>query len=95
MDGRSRIRFPSQEISPTRSLGVRLLIAVGLIMLMTAIAYLDRHGYRDIDNSDVTLLDCLYYSTVSITTTGYGDITPVTDTARLLTTFLVTQVREI
>jgi voltage-gated potassium channel len=39
------------------------------------------------------LLDAFYYASVSVTTTGYGDITPVTDTARLSTTLLVTPAR--
>ena len=39
------------------------------------------------------LLDAFYYSTVSVTTTGYGDITPVTDRARLVSTLLVTPAR--
>jgi len=86
------IHFPSRAGSPARALGVRMLMAVGLIALVTAVAYADRGGYRDLDGS-VSLLDCLYYSTVSITTTGYGDIVPVSDSARLLTTFVVTPLR--
>jgi voltage-gated potassium channel len=86
------IRFPSRTGSPARALGWRLLVALGLIGLVTAVAYADRGGYRDLDGS-VSLLDCLYYSTVSITTTGYGDIVPVSDSARLLTTFVVTPLR--
>ena len=39
------------------------------------------------------LLDAFYYSTVTITTTGYGDVRPVTDEARLVTTILVTPAR--
>jgi voltage-gated potassium channel len=86
------IHFPSRTGSPARALGGRLLIALALIGLVTAVAYADRGGYRDLDGS-VSLLDCLYYSTVSITTTGYGDIVPVSDSARLLTTFVVTPLR--
>jgi voltage-gated potassium channel len=41
----------------------------------------------------VDLLDALYYATVSITTTGYGDVVPVSDAARLFTTFVVTPAR--
>jgi voltage-gated potassium channel len=93
MNGRSRISFPTHDVSPVRSLGVRLLMATTLVAAVTAIAYLDRHGYEDADGSGVSLLDALYYATVSITTTGYGDITPVSDTARMLTTFLVTPLR--
>ncbi|HEX2160620.1 MAG TPA: potassium channel family protein, partial [Thermoleophilaceae bacterium] len=86
------IHFPSRTGSPARALGFRLLIALVLVGLVTAIAFADRGGYRDADGS-VSLLDCIYYATVSITTTGYGDIVPVSDTARLLTTFLVTPLR--
>jgi voltage-gated potassium channel len=86
------IRFPSRGGSPARALGVRLLMALVLIGLVTAVAYADRSGYRDLDGS-VSLLDCLYYATVSITTTGYGDIVPLSDSARLLTTFVVTPLR--
>ena len=35
----------------------------------------------------------LYYATVSITTTGYGDITPVTTGTRLATTIIITPAR--
>jgi voltage-gated potassium channel len=88
----ANIHFPSRSGSPARALGGRLLIALALVGLVTAVAYADRGGYRDLDGS-VSLLDCLYYATVSITTTGYGDIVPVSDSARLLTTFVVTPLR--
>jgi voltage-gated potassium channel len=57
------------------------------------VAYFGRDGYRDLNETPVGFLDALYYSTVSITTTGYGDITPVTDEARLVTTVLITPAR--
>ena len=62
-------------------------------MFVTLVAYLGRDGYRDNNGTPVGFLDALYYSTVSITTTGYGDITPVTDGARLATTLLITPAR--
>jgi voltage-gated potassium channel len=86
------IHFPSRTGSPARALGARLAVALALVGLVTLVAYADRGGYRDVDGS-VSLLDCLYYATVSITTTGYGDIVPVSDSARLLTTFVVTPLR--
>src|SRR5688500_19821511 len=70
-----------------------MLIALGLVVFVALVAYVDRDGYRDAAGDSVSLLDCFYYATVSITTTGYGDVIPVTDTSRLLTTLLVTPAR--
>ena len=75
-------------------LGRRLLVALGLIAFVAIVAYLERDGYRDGDEMGaLSLLDCFYYASVSVTTTGYGDITPVTQGARLTTTLLVTPAR--
>ena len=41
----------------------------------------------------MSLGDAFYYSTVSLSTTGYGDIVPVTPQARLLTTVVITPLR--
>lgn len=41
----------------------------------------------------MSLLDSVYYATVSLSTTGYGDIVPLTDRARLVNTFAVTPLR--
>jgi voltage-gated potassium channel len=38
-------------------------------------------------------VDALYYTTVTLTTTGYGDITPVTTGARLVNALVVTPMR--
>lgn len=76
-------------------LGRRLALAIGLILFVALVAYLGRDGYVDGDEqpAEVTMLDAVYYATVSVTTTGYGDITPVTEGARLATTLLITPAR--
>ena len=88
------VQLPRNARAPLAVLGWRLLGAVALTGFVVLISYLGRDGYADQTAKDgVSFLDCLYYSTVSITTTGYGDIVPVSDEARLATTLLVTPAR--
>src|SRR5690349_8214074 len=68
------------------------------LFLAVLIVYLDRNGYRDVEatpdaNDPLSLLDCIYYATVSLSTTGYGDITPVTESARLVNVLVITPLR--
>ena len=78
---------------PLRALAVRLALAVALVLMTVLIIYLDRDGYRDVNNDGLTLLDCFYYAVVSLSTTGYGDITPATPDARLVNVLLITPAR--
>jgi voltage-gated potassium channel len=87
------VDLPGGEAGPLRKILQRLAIALALIALVAGVAYAGRDGYTDPEHSPMTVLDAFYYSTVSITTTGYGDIRPVSDEARLLTTVVVTPAR--
>ncbi|GGM15327.1 potassium channel family protein [Nakamurella endophytica] len=92
-DVRSRILFPERDRGPVRAIVVRLFVAVACIVVVAVVVYLERHGYRDGDGRVRTLLDAFYYATVTLSTTGYGDITPVTESARLTNILLVTPLR--
>ncbi len=87
------VEFPGRPQGPVRNILVRIGVAVGLILFVAVLTYAGRDGYLDPEDDSVSLLDAFYYSTVSITTTGYGDVRPVSDQARLLTTILVTPAR--
>lgn len=87
------IRFADKRTNPLLVVAWRLVAAVAVVVLIAAVVYFDRDGYADSAGGEVGYLDALYYSTVSVTTTGYGDIVPVTTQARLLTTFVVTPMR--
>src|SRR5918992_6287902 len=89
----SHVELPAGRRHPLRTIGERLALAFGLLVLVALIAYLGRDGYIDPEDDSVSLLDAFYYSTVTITTTGYGDIRPVSDGARLMTTVIVTPAR--
>lgn len=86
--------MPDSGASPVTALLRRLAIAMGALVTTALIVYFGRDGYLDNNNTDgISLLDAFYYSTVSVSTTGYGDIVPVTDFARLMTTVFVTPLR--
>src|SRR5690606_13170859 len=42
---------------------------------------------------EVGFIDSLYYTTVTLSTTGYGDIAPVTDRARMINALVITPAR--
>lgn len=75
--------------SPWVLIATRIGYALLLLIIVSVIVYLDRDGYTE----TLTCIDALYYSAVSLSTTGYGDITPVTQHARLLNIVLITPMR--
>jgi voltage-gated potassium channel len=71
----------------------RLLAALVVLWVTVLLVYLDRDGYVDNADDGVSFLDCLYYTTVTLSTTGYGDITPASDSARLVNILVITPLR--
>jgi voltage-gated potassium channel len=87
------VRLPAVGLDPVRAIARRVLIALGVLVFVVFVVWLDRTGYNDTSDGAVDLLDALYYSTVSLSTTGYGDITPVSDSARIVNVVLITPLR--
>lgn len=87
------LRLP--ETSPVPALLRRTLLAVVLVLTVVAVLWLDRGGLRDHshDGRPLGFTDVLYFTVVSLTTLGYGDISPVTTEARLLNALLLTPIR--
>jgi voltage-gated potassium channel len=94
-ESRGRVRLPAIVRSPFWELSRRVLLAFALLGFTVALVYFDRAGYGD--NADPTgevdLVDSIYYTTVTLSTTGYGDIAPVTPRARLINAFVITPLR--
>ena len=92
-----RFKFRRVAQDPLIAISQRFALAIGLVLLVTVITYVGRAGYVDTQhpNGPFTFIDALYYSTVTITTTGYGDIVPSTQWARFVTTVVVTPLRVI
>lgn len=87
------LHIPEKFVSPGRRIARRLFYALAALFAAVLIVYLDRDGYRDVKETPLTFLDCFYYATVSLSTTGYGDITPYTETARLINVLVITPLR--
>lgn len=91
-----KVSLPDRTRSPWWELGRRLLLALAILVGTVLIVYLDRHAYRDGNDPPhygVNLVDSIYYTTVTLSTTGYGDIAPVAPHARLINAFVVTPLR--
>ncbi|MGE2692706.1 potassium channel family protein [Mycolicibacterium pulveris] len=88
-----RVQIPAEPVSPARRITVRVIYATLALFAAVLIVYVDRDGYRDVTGDRLSFLDCLYYATVSLSTTGYGDITPVTPEARLINVLVITPLR--
>src|SRR6478735_2954400 len=85
--------FPERERGPVRAILVRIFIALACVVLTATVVYVERDGYRDVDGQVDSWLDAFYYATVTLSTTGYGDITPVSESARWTNIFLITPLR--
>ena len=87
------VRIPEDPASPARVITRRVAIALVVLFAAAAIVYFERGGYRDVRDRELTFVDSLYFAAVSLSTTGYGDITPVTESARLMHTVIFTPLR--
>ncbi|MFF7410368.1 potassium channel family protein [Streptomyces lydicus] len=93
-DRSHRVMLPRRAPkAPLRQVGRRLLMALLVLLATVFIVWMERDEYHDNANGTVDLLDCFYYATVTLSTTGYGDIVPYGASARLLNILLITPLR--
>lgn len=71
----------------------RVAFALSLVLFVALVVRLGRDGYVDSAGEVIGFLDAVYYASVTVTTTGYGDITAISDGARLATILLITPAR--
>lgn len=74
-------------------IGWRVLLVLALIGLAVGVHWFDRDGLRDNADGEISFVDIVYFTMISVSTTGYGDIVPVTEQARLFDALVVTPIR--
>ncbi len=80
-------------MQPLVAIARRVGIALAVVLVNWLVVLLERDGYRDAADGSMSAVDALYYTTVTLSTTGYGDITPISPSARLTNALVVTPMR--
>lgn len=81
------------KVSVWADLGLRLGAAFALVAIVVAVHWIDRAGLKDSHDGTISFLDVVYFTMISITTTGFGDIAPVSNRSRLIEAVIVTPIR--
>ena len=68
-------------------------LVLGLLLFAILVYWIERDGLHDSFDEEVSFLDVVYFTMISITTTGYGDIVPTSNQARMFDAFIVTPIR--
>jgi voltage-gated potassium channel len=90
---RSHILVRPAAARPERVLLRRAGLVLALLGLIMGVFWWDRDGLRDQLDGEISLADVVYFTAVTVTTVGYGDIVPVSPRARLIDALVVTPVR--
>ena len=85
--------FVGGERSVRRTLVLRTSVVLAMFALVIAVFWWDREGLRDNLDQEMSFVDVVYFTMVSVTTIGYGDIVPVTPRARIIDAVVVTPIR--
>ena len=91
--GAAPILLRKAAAPPEVTLAMRALLVLVLVFAVFGVFVLDREGLRDNIDGHISLIDIIYFTMITVTTVGYGDIVPVSDHARLIDAFFVTPVR--
>jgi len=102
LPSRQKRDVPARRFTPLRralrvpvwaDLFLRIGAAMALVFMVVLIHWLDRDGLVDNLDGEVSFLDVVYFTMISITTTGFGDIAPISPRARLVEAVIVTPIR--
>lgn len=92
---RGKILFVKDKSSPMKTLLYRMLFILILLCIIALAFWLDREGLEDTRDGKVDSVDVIYFTAITITTTGYGDIHPNSTFSMLFDSFVATPMRAI
>ncbi len=81
------------SLGPWTQFAIRVLLMIALLAFIVGFHWIERESLRDNLDGHVSFSDIIYFTMISATTTGYGDVVPVTDQARLFDALIVTPIR--
>jgi voltage-gated potassium channel len=81
------------SFNPWVQFAIRIALLLGLLIFVIGFHWFERESLKDSHDGVISFIDILYFTMISATTTGYGDIVPVTDSARLFDALIVTPIR--
>jgi len=76
-----------------QQIGIRVVLLLVLLAFIVSVHWFERSSLKDNLDGHVSFYDVIYFTMISATTTGYGDIVPVTDRARMFDAVIVTPIR--
>jgi voltage-gated potassium channel len=78
---------------PWTQFAIRMVVMFALLVFIVGFHWIERDSLKDNIDGSITFSDVIYFTMISATTTGYGDIVPVTERARLFDALIVTPIR--
>jgi voltage-gated potassium channel len=92
---RGKILFVKDKTSPMKTLVYRMLFILVLLCFIATVFWLDSEELEDTRDGHVSGVDVIYFTAITITTTGYGDIHPNSTRTMLFDSFVATPMRAI
>jgi len=83
----------NSSLGPWTQFAIRVALMVALLAFIIGFHWIERESLKDNHDNIVSFSDIIYFTMISATTTGYGDVVPVTDQARLFDALIVTPIR--
>ena len=87
-------KYYRKEQSPFKIIAIRLLLVLVIILVVALVFWLfESENIHDEAGGEFSFIDSLYFTIVTITTLGYGDIVPTSEEARMFDAIIITPIR--